>query len=276
MACVEISLKDHTLRKLLPETLTYSLCIHIEKGKEVWVVAGMLAQYLESATDSVLVLDSGKPVGVIGGKEIMENLLKNPTSSLFYGTKVEDIMEPNPLIVTGDTKYKDLMEQWQKRGRAYAVIANEWGHYSAISAKKILEIGMRCKTNLSISDLPQKSPVTFKKDDTMGSIINSMFENNTRKILLENSNKYINDRIIIEAITEKMSYLKEMDYFLNVPANIIELEEARIIYDDLKINEVSAMMYDMEHPYIIYKDWIVTPWDICNILLSKDITEYIF
>ena len=274
MACLELSLKDSTLRELLPETLTYSLCIHIEKGKEVWVVTGMLAQYLESATDSVLVLDSGNPVGVIGGKEIMENLLQNPTSTLFYGTKVEDIMEPNPLMVTDNTKYKDLMEQWKKRGRAYAILANEWGHYSAISAKKILEIGMKCKTNLSISDFPKKSQITFKKDDTMGLIIKSMFKNKTRKILLENSNKYINDRIIIETITEKMSHLKEIDYFLNVPANIIELEEARIIFDDLKINEASAMMYDMEHPYLIYKDWTVTPWDICNILLSERITEY--
>jgi hypothetical protein len=166
------------------------------------------------------------------------------------------------------------MKQWQKRGRAYAVIANEWGHYSAISAKKILEIGMKCKTNLSISDLPKKLPITFKIDDTMGSIIKSMFENKTRKILLENSNKYINDRIIIETITEKMSHLKEMDYFLDVPANIIELEEARVIFDDLKINEVSAMMYDMEHPYVIYKNWTVTPWDICNALLEEGITDY--
>ncbi len=269
-----MSLADRTLRELLPETLTYSLCIHIEKGKEVWVVAGMLAQYLESLTDSVLVLDAGKPVGTIGGKEIMENLLKNPTSSLFYGTKVEDIMEPNPLIISEETKYKELVMQWKQRGRAYAVIANEWGHYSAISAKKILEIGMKCKTNLSISDLPKKPSITFKIDDTMGSIIKSMFENKTRKILLENSNKYINDRIIIENITEKMHHLKDMDYFLNVPANIIELEEARVIFDDLKIHEVSAMMYDMEHPYVIYKNWTITPWDICNALLSENITDY--
>jgi len=244
-------LKEYNLKQLLPDTLTHSLCIHIEKGKEVWVVAGMLAQYLESATDSVLVLDRGKPAGAIGGKEIMENLLKNPTSSLFYGTKVEDIMEPDPLIVAEDTKYKDLMKHWIQRGRAYAVIPNEWRHYSAISAKKILEIGMRCKINLSISDLPKKPIITFRKDDTMDSIINSMFKNKTRKILLKNSNKYINDRIIMETITEKMQHLKRMDYFLNVPANIIELEEARVIFDDLKINEISAMMYDMEHPTMV-------------------------
>src|SRR3970040_437318 len=232
---LDLPIAERTLGELLPDTLTYSLCIHIDKGTEVWVVAGMLVQYLESVTDSVMVREGEKPVGTIGGKEIMENLLKTPSSGLFFGTNVEDIMGQNP---------------------------------------EILEIGMRCKTNLSIMDLPKKIPITFKKDDTLGAIIDSMFKNKTRKILLENSNKYLNDRIIIETITEKMKYLKDTDDFLNMPARIIELEEARVIFDDLQINEVSAMMYDMEHPYVIYKDWIVTPWDICNVLLSKEITKY--
>ncbi len=271
----DISISERALGELLPDTLTYSLCIHIDKGTDVWVIAGMLVQYLESMTDSVIVRDGKTPIGTIGGKEIMENLLTNPTSSLFYGTKVEEIMEPNPVTATKNTKYKDLMNSWKERGRAYAVIQNEWGFYSAISAKKILEIGMRCKTNISIRDLPKKQPVTFKKGATFRSVINSMFENKTRKILLENSNKYLNDRLIIEAISEKMSCLKETDDFLNESTDIVNLEEARIVFDDLTINEISAMMYDMEHPYVIYKSWIVTPWDICNVLLSPEIIEYV-
>ena len=135
-----MSISEKSLKELLPETLTFSLCIHIEKGKEVWVVAGMLSQYLESATDSVLVLDQGNPVGVVGGKEIMENILKNPTSALFFENKVENIMESDPFTVSGDTKYGDLMNGWKKRGRAYAILKNEWNNYSAVSAKKILEI----------------------------------------------------------------------------------------------------------------------------------------
>ena len=269
-----MALEDYSLRDLLPETLTYSLCIHVEKGKKVWVVTGMLAQYLESATDSVLVLDSGKPIGVIGGKEIMENLLKNPTSGLFYETKVEDLMESNPVRVSKDTKYKDLMNFWKERGRAYAVIPNEWGFYSAISAQKILEIGKICKTDLTIENLPKKKQVTFKKGDTFGDLINSMFENKTRKILLEGTNKYLSDRLIIEAISEKMKYLTETDDFLNESVDIVELEEAKVISDNLKINELSSVMYDMAHPFIIYKNWLVTPWDICNVLLSPEITEY--
>lgn len=271
----DLPISERTLGELLPDTLTYSLCIHIDKGKEVWVITGMLVQYLESVTDSVIVRDNEKPIGTIGGKEIMHNLLKNPTSSLFYGTKVEDIMEPSLVTVSADTKYKDLMSAWRERGRAYAVIPNEWGFYSAISAQKILEIGMRCKTNLSIEDLPKKKPATFKKGDTFGSVINSMFENKTRKILLENTNKYLSDRLIIEAISEKMKHLKETDDFLNEPIDDVNLEEARVIFDNLKIHEVAAMMWDMDHPFVIYKNWLVTPWDICNALLSEDITKYV-
>jgi hypothetical protein len=71
-----------------------------------------------------------------------------------------------------------------------------------------------------------------------------------------------------------MKCLKKTDDFLNESIDIVTLEKARIIPQDLKINELSAMMYDMEHPYVIYKDWIVTSWDICNILMSPEITEY--
>jgi len=270
----ELPISERTLEELLTETLDYSLCITIDKGKEVWVVTGMLVQYLESLTDSVSVKDGDEIIGTIGGIEILENLLKNPTRSLFYGTLVEDIMEKNPIRVSGQTKYKDLISQWRQRGRAYAILSNRWGHYSAISSKKILEVGMRCKTNLSIIDMPKKPIITFKPDDSLGTVINAMFENKTRKILLENSNKYINDRIILEAVSEKLGYLKNTDNFLEMPASTIELEEARVIFDDLKIHEVSAMMYDMDHPFVIYKDMLVTPWDICMALLSKNITQY--
>ena len=28
------------------------------------------------------------------------------------------------------------------------------------------------------------------------------------------------------------------------------------------------------HPFVIYKDWLVTPWDVCNIMLYPEIAEY--
>ena len=166
------------------------------------------------------------------------------------------------------------MHFWKERERAYAVITNDWGFYSAISAQKILEIGKRCKTELTIEDLPKKKLLTFKKGDTFGKIINSMFDNKSRKIFLKGTTKYLSDRLIIETISEKMKYLKETNDFLNETVDNVDLEEAKFVSKNLKINEISSVMYDLAHPCVLYKDWLVTPWDICNILLSDKITEY--
>lgn len=102
-----------------------------------------------------------------------------------------------------------------------------------------------------------------------------MFDNKARKIFLEDTTKYLSDRLIIEVITEKMKHLKETDDFLNETVGIVELEDAKVVSKNLKINEISSVMYDMTHPCVIYNNYLVTPWDIRNVLLYPEITEYV-
>jgi hypothetical protein len=45
-------------------------------------------------------------------------------------------------IIEKKTKFKDLMGNWQHT-RAFAVIPNGSDNYSPISARKMLEVGMR-------------------------------------------------------------------------------------------------------------------------------------
>jgi hypothetical protein len=88
-----IPISDLSLESLFGDSLTASLCVNVEKGIETWVATGMLVQQLESFTDSVVVRENNKPIGIVGGKDIIVPLVDNPTSSLFYDTKVEDVME---------------------------------------------------------------------------------------------------------------------------------------------------------------------------------------
>jgi len=37
---------------------------------------------------------------------------------------------------------------------------------------------------------------------------------------------------------------------------------------------MSFLMYDMEHRYVIYRNHTVALWDVCEVLLSENITEY--
>jgi len=268
------SVSEHTLEFLHSDSLTSSLCVNIDKGSEVWVVAGMLVQYLETFTDSVVVRDGYKPIGMIGGKEVIKGVFDDPSYSFFYDNKVEDIMETNLVQVTKHHTLKELLSIWKETRRAFAIIPNELYDYSAISAKKILEVGTRCKTDMTISDIPKKKIITFKKDDTVKDVINSMLENKTRKLLLEDSCLYINDRIIIEKIAEDLKFLTDAYYFLDIPVNTFKLGEAKVVSENLTIPEISKILFEMTHPYVIYQDQVVSPWDICTTLSSENLIGY--
>jgi len=265
----EISLYD-----LFGDSLTSSLCVNIEKGVETWVATGMLVQQLESFTDSVVVRENDKPIGIVGGKDVIVKLIENPTSALFYKTKVEDIMEERWPTVSKETKLSELMEFWKKTRRAFAAIPNEFSDYSAISAKKLLEVGKKIKTDITISELPEKKLITFPNESTIGDVLNLMLENNTRRLILENSTKFINDRIILQKITEELKCLQDVNNFLDIPISEFKLEEVKVVSENLSIPEVSKIMYEMEHPCVMFGDKIITPWDICLILLSEKLTEY--
>ena len=264
---------ERTLEYLLSDSLTSSLCVNIDKGTETWVVAGMLVQYLDSFTDSVVVRDNMTPIGLIGGKEIIEGILENPTNS-FFNRKVEEIMNSKIVKISKYHTLEELLYRWMQTRSAFAVIDNELFDYSAISAKKLLGIGKRCKTEIAISDIPKKTVVTFTKDQTVGDVINSMLKNKTRKLLLEGSNQYINDRLIIEKISEDLKFLKDVRNFLDSPMTAFNLAEAKVVSENLTLPELSKIMLDMAHPYVIYQNQVVSPWDICLMLLSKDLKDY--
>lgn len=263
-----------SLKSLFGDSLTSSLCVNIEKGTETWVATGMLVQQLESFTDAVVVRENDKPIGIVGGKDIIVPLVENPNSNLFYETKVEDIMEKRFPTVNEKFKLKEVINYWKQTRRAFAAVPNEFSDFSALSAKKMLEIGMKVKTKISISQLPKKKLVTFNENNSIGDILNSMLRINTRRLVLENSNKFINDRIILQKITDELMCLKETENFMDLSISEFNLEEATNISEDLTIQEISKIMYKMEHPSALFQDQIITPWDICLVLLSDKITEY--
>ncbi len=269
-----IPISDLSLESLFGDSLTSSLCVNIEKGTETWVATGMLVQQLESFTDAIVVRENDKPIGIVGGKDIVSPLVENPNSSLFYDTKVEDVMEKRFPTVTKKSKLKELINYWKQTRRAFAAVPNEFSDYSSLSAKKLLEIGIKVKTEISISQIPKKKLIAFNEKDTIGDVLRSMLEINARRLFLADSNKFINDRIILQKITDELKCLKEMENFMDLPSSEFNLEEAKNISDDLTVQEISEIMYNMEHPSVLFQDQIITPWDICLILLSDDITEY--
>jgi hypothetical protein len=54
----------------------------------------------------------------------------------------------------------------------------------------------------SISSVLKNKIVNFRIEDSLGKILELMFRNMTRKLILENSNQYISDRLILGEISK--------------------------------------------------------------------------
>jgi predicted transcriptional regulator len=269
-----MKIADCMLRDLLPLSLTSTPCISIQKQSRIEEAVNLLIPYLESMTDSLIVTgDKNEPIGIIGGREIIEGIYVTPSKNLFE-SNIEKIMSTNLTKVSGTTKIKDVVEDWKKTGRAFSIIPNAIGGYSAISARKLLEVGKISMTDMRISEMPQKKMTTFRMDATVGEIISLMLKYNTRKLLLENTNQFISDRIIIEKIATDLRYLQDTVDFLSLPIIGFGLEYAKVIPKDIMVNELSSIMSGMMHPYAVFRDQAISPWDICLALLSDRFQEY--
>jgi predicted transcriptional regulator len=268
------SISELTLGEMLSDGLTDTPCVYLNQEREVWVATEMCVQYLESTVDSIVIRnDDLTPVGIVGGYDLLNHIRKNPTRDFQYDNKVSEIMYDELPIVEKETRFKDLMEKWKTSRRAFAITPNSFQGYSPISARKMLEVGIKCQSNISISSIPKKNIITFGLDDSLGNIIDLMFEHNTRKLMLEYSDQFISDRIILEEISKMLKFHPDIENFLDIPVSQIELQKATILKDDLNLNQICLMLYKMDHPYLIYKDISVSPWDICLTLLSDGVSR---
>jgi CBS domain-containing protein len=255
-------------------TLTSVPCVSIQRQAKIEEVVGLLIPYLESMADSLIVTgDKNEPIGVVGGREIIEKVLANPSRSVFED-KIENIMSSTVTRISGTTTIRTIVEEWQKTGRAFSLIPNAIGGFSVISARKLLEIGKISMTDMRVSELPKKKIHTFSTNSTINEVINTMLKNKTRKLLLENTNQFVSDRIIIEKIASDLNYLKNTNNFLELPVTGFGLEYAKVITKDIMVNELASIMFGMQHPYAVFRDQVISPWDICLALLSERMQEY--
>ena len=268
------SIAELTLDQIFSTSLTDTPCVYLNQDREVWVATEMCVQYLESSIDSIVVRNNDlTPIGIIGGYDLLSHIRKNPTRDYQYDNKIKEIYFEDFPIVEKETRYRDLMEKWKKSKRAFAITPNSFQGYSPISARKMLEVGIKSQSSISLSSFPKRKIITFSLDDSLGKIIDMMFENNTRKLLLEYSNQFISDRIILEEISKMLKFQPNVENFLEIPVSQIDLKEVTVLKDDVNLNKVCLLLYKMDHPYLVYKDVSVSPWDVCLTLLDENVTQ---
>lgn len=260
-----------TIKDLFRDSLTSSLCVSVNIDTKIWVATGMLVEYLESFTDSVVVREKDKPIGIIGGRDIIENLVNTPNHE-FFEESVQKIMDKRISEFTPDITYDEMIKMFIETKRAFGIIRNEFDDFSCISGKKVLEIAKRCITDVCISQIKRKKVMTFSQDETIFDIMKKMLKNGTRRLILQETNQFINDRIILEKISEDMNYLKNVENFQQIDAGQFKVLDCKVAEFDLTLPQAAETMLNAKNPYLMFNENVITPWDICEILAYPDIS----
>lgn len=270
VATRKMSISQYALKDLLHDSLLSSPAVSVRTDDLVTEATNLLPHHLESFTDSLVVVQDERPVGVVGGIEILDGVLKTPNYEFFGKTKIKDIMSKKLVILTSGTTLGYILNTWRQRGRAFAIVPNAYHGYSAISARKLLEIGMRCSTKLTVGDISRKNTATFGKNQNVRDVIQSMFKNKTRKIILEGTSEFISDRIIIQKISRELDCLKHTNDFLEMKAISFQLDKAKMVSNNITLQEGCKILYGMQSPYLLLPEGVITPWDVIMNLDSQD------
>ena len=260
-----LELQECLFEDLLPQTLVSSPISSIENSDNVWIACSMLSRVSDS-TNNLVVLEKEFPLGILGGKEILKGLLKNPTPYYFHDILVEEIMNRRFYLDTRNVKLDKILEQMHKTKSEFTILQNSKQSFSAISIREILEVGALCKSNFKISDLPDKKIAVFRRDDTVEDIIKLLVEDDTELLLLENESLFIDSMTIIEKIVGDLKYLKNCNNFLDLNASIFELERPKLIPNNLSLSEICQSLLSMKHPYVMTSNHLFTPRSILEIL----------
>lgn len=233
----------------------------INQNDEMWIAAGYLITSLNSFSDGLIVMDGKTPMGTFGGKAFLKKLVKNPTYSFFKDTKTKEIISASPKVFPITTLLSEIIEYWINTKIAFSIIDHN-GVLFALSIRNILFLIAEMNLLQKLSELPKKKIITYNSNDSINDVINKMFENNVRRLQLEGTHQLLSDRTILENICTDMNYLKYSTNFLELKSNVLSTENPDIISKDISVSELAEKLKDTLHPFVIYDDSIVTPWDL--------------
>ncbi|MGI0047651.1 MAG: CBS domain-containing protein [Nitrosotalea sp.] len=256
-----LRLNECTIEDILPHLLVCSSMATIESKEKVWVATSMLVRFLETFTNNLVVMENDVPVGMLGGSEVIKEFIKNPSYTFFSDLTVQNIMNRNLYIASPTTKVNDLLKKMQQIQRDFALVQNEDGEYSTVSARRLLEVGVLCDTSMKVSDIPLKSIPTFNRDDTIGTIVMQMIKNETEILILENTPQFVNPQTIFEKIVA-LNYLEGVNNFFDLKSTALNLKNGKIISENTTIPDMCKIMLGMKYSFVITRNNVLTPWDL--------------
>lgn len=260
-----LKIQECLYEDLLPYQIKSSPISSLSKEDNVWIACSMLDRISETS-DSVVVLDRGYPVGVIGAKEILKNIIKNPQSDFFHKTLSSKIMNRKFYLDTRQVKLSKILEQMQETKTMFSILQNGKYDFSAISTGEILEIGSMSNVKIDSSKLPKRKIARCSRDDSVEDLIKTLLNSESSFAMLEGDSLGIDQISIIKKLSNELNFLENIEEFLELKASIFQFQSPKLIPENLMFSEICRVMMESDFPYSMTESRIWTPKDVLDVL----------
>ena len=252
---------------ILPRSLKSSPISSLEGKDNVWIASSMLSR-ISQISDNIAVIEKEFPVGIIGGKEIIKGIQKNPTASFFSNTTSNKIMNRKFYLDSRKVTLQKILEQMHQTNRMYSIIQNSKYDFSAVSVNEILEIGSMCQTEITAAEPTDRKIITCKRDDNLENITNLLSDEQTEFLMLENESGILDQLSFVDKITTDLNFLEGVDGFLELNASIFQFYTPKLIPEKLPFSEICRVMLKIKQPYVMTTKRLWTPRDILDVLMQ--------
>ena len=260
-----IQFNDCLYNDLLPYELNSSPVSILMGEDNLWIATSMLSRIADTA-NNIVVMEKEFPVGIIGYKEIIKSILRNPTNDVFNHTTAKKIMNRVFYLDNRRVKLKTILQQMNKTDKIFSVIQNSQYDFSAVSIREILEIGSMCNSEIVASEEPSRRLIKISRDNSIKEVLDLLSKNEVEFVVLDNDSLILDARTILEKITTDLNFLEDEDNFLNLNASIFQFHTPKLIPEKISFSELCKVMLDMRYPYLATKNRIWTPIDVLDVL----------
>lgn len=253
---------SHVFRRpylsVLPETSFIELGTFLATGYQIYV-------------DGLIVAVDKRLVGRLSGKHVLDHILRMNYQE-WSRVKASEMMEDSTSSIEMDSTLNSLFQLFEETRFALAPITKKGVLVGSIGIRDLLPLIV----DLNL-DTPAKtigSPiVSLSREGTLKNAIELMLKKNIRNLVVPsstNDNYYIlTDRKILEFIFSykgrKIIGQGDGDgaSALNrVGLDSLDMMSVVSIPNETTISKVAAMLEDINTPGLVFKNNIVTPWDV--------------
>lgn len=256
-----MEMKEVTIRAAAPQIFRRPL-IYVGPKDAMIHAATFLAIGPQIYVDGLVVLDSGRLVGRIGGWQLANHMLEKKEKWL--DALAGDITEPLEKALDADAPLKDALSIFSETHFAFMPISSGPNVVASLSIRDLLAIvDKERKAGQLASAL-----TTVAEQMPVADALKFMVEKGVRNLVaLRNDGPYvINDRRVLEFLlgheARQLVAEKGFSVLAGVPLSRIGFYKGKTISPDESTGTAARMLSEVGTPCVFAGDGILTPWDL--------------